>query len=308
MGLTRSRLVALLAVVALAVLLVVVAAAAATHSQSTSPGLDQPAAVDVLSVVMTLFGLVVAALAAYMTWAWFQRMTLRHGWGAGNGEWATRRAQAGAGATAVIVLFLLLLMLRALGVGNHHPGGATLGGFAGSHAKIPHTRPLPFSAAAGGLTILVVGLGVAALVIVPRLVRRARAGSTPDFADLGQLHHGGMSLARGVARDPLASVEVATPEREPDPRRAVVAAWIAMTAVMAETWRPRLESEAPREYLDRALVEAGVGPSSAGRLTDIFEEARFGGREVGESLRTEAIEALAQVRAELRPLAGQTSR
>jgi hypothetical protein len=298
--LTRSRRVALLALPALAVLLVVIAAAAATRTGESSPALNQPAAVDVLSILLTLFGLTVAGLAAYMVWSVAKSMQLRRGRGAENGERVSRRAQILIGLAALGTLAVILSVIGLFGISQRQSAAGGAGG-GPIHVSIPSGRTLPYSFTAGGVTAFVVVAAVLLIAFLPRLMRMLRSRSAPDFAHLGEREPRELALAGDTsAAELLAHVKVATHEREPDPRRAIVAAWIAMTTAMAEIFRPRLESEAPREYLDRALKEAGVRPSSAGRLTELFEEARFGGRAVGESLRTDAIKALAQVRDELR--------
>jgi hypothetical protein len=182
-----------------------------------------------------------------------------------------------------------------------HHGPTSPGGVAsGTALKLPKTSTLPYSVAAGSLTAGIVALVLVTMVFGPRLIRLARRRSAPDFAALGEPGDETVAPPGARAAEALARVEVASPEEEPDPRRAVIAAWIAMTGAIAELWRPRRESEAPREYLQTALEDAGVRPASAGRLTDLFEEARFGGRTIGEPVRTEAISALGQVRTELR--------
>jgi hypothetical protein len=62
---------------------------------------------------------------------------------------------------------------------------------------------------------------------------------------------------------------------------------------------PRQRSEAPAEYLERALEELSASASSASRLTRLFEWARFSKHAVEPSMKEEAIEALEAVRDEL---------
>jgi hypothetical protein len=292
---TRSRL---LALPVLALLLIVVAAAAVTSSQNTTPAFDEPAAVDTLSVLMTLFGITVAGLTAYIVWAILRAMHVRRGSGAGNSERFGWRTQAAAGAGALAGLTLIIVIVRAFGVA-HRSGGQKIGLVVPPGQSLPPTRPLPFSASAGGLTALAVLVLVAVIFITPRLIRASRQRSAPDFASLGGDDHPSLELSGAGAASAIAGVEVATPEQEPDPRRAVIAAWVAMTQAIAGVWRPRRDSEAPREYLESALEDAGVRPTSAERLTDLFEEARFGGRTVDETVRVDAITALAEIRQEL---------
>jgi hypothetical protein len=102
-------------------------------------------------------------------------------------------------------------------------------------------------------------------------------------------------------------------EREPDPRRAVIAAWARMERGLAAAGLPRRPSEAPFEYATRVL-ETALDPAAPGspdgfggpvqlfsvhRLTGLFERAKFSHHRIGEGDRHEAIAALRAVRREL---------
>jgi hypothetical protein len=86
---------------------------------------------------------------------------------------------------------------------------------------------------------------------------------------------------------------------ETDPRRAVVAAYARMERVLAVHGLPRDRSEAPAEYLERALEELSASASSASRLTRLFEWARFSDHPVEPGMKEQAITALEAVRDEL---------
>jgi Domain of unknown function (DUF4129) len=101
-------------------------------------------------------------------------------------------------------------------------------------------------------------------------------------------------------------------EREPDPRRAVIAAWARMERGLAAAGLPRRPSEAPFEYATRVLETAldpaapgspdgfgGPDLSSVHRLTGLFERAKFSHHDIVEGDRHEAIAALRAVRREL---------
>jgi hypothetical protein len=88
-------------------------------------------------------------------------------------------------------------------------------------------------------------------------------------------------------------------EREPDPRRAVIAAWARMERGLAAAGLPRHPAEAPFEYAARVLEAALARPSSVHRLTGLFERAKFSHHPVGQADRQEAIAALRTVRREL---------
>jgi hypothetical protein len=86
---------------------------------------------------------------------------------------------------------------------------------------------------------------------------------------------------------------------EPDPRRAIVAAYARMLAVLGRMGVRRRAAEAPLEYLRRLLAVLEGDPQPARRLTDLFERAEFSHQPVTEAMRGEAIHALEAVRARL---------
>jgi membrane protease YdiL (CAAX protease family) len=86
---------------------------------------------------------------------------------------------------------------------------------------------------------------------------------------------------------------------EPDPRRAVIAAYARMERAFAAHGVPRRQFEAPHEYLERVLAEATGGGRGAARLTALFERARFSPREVDSAMKNDAIEAIQALQAEL---------
>ncbi len=90
---------------------------------------------------------------------------------------------------------------------------------------------------------------------------------------------------------------------EPDPRRAIIAAYAHMERVLGAAGLPHRPSEAPLEYLERALVDLHATAASARRLTDLFRFAKFSDHEVDAQAKEDAIAALEAVRDELRGLA-----
>ena len=87
---------------------------------------------------------------------------------------------------------------------------------------------------------------------------------------------------------------------EPDLRRAIIAAYARMERALAGAGLPRAPSEAPFEYVERALRTLDTSGASVSRLTALFEWAKFSQHEPGPEMRDEAIDALATVRDELR--------
>jgi hypothetical protein len=86
---------------------------------------------------------------------------------------------------------------------------------------------------------------------------------------------------------------------EPDLRRAIIAAYARMERALAAAGLPRRPSEAPFEYIGRALRELDTSADAAEQLTALFEWAKFSQHEPEPSMRDEAIEALVAVRDEL---------
>ncbi len=109
----------------------------------------------------------------------------------------------------------------------------------------------------------------------------------------------GLAQATAVQNAVEASLEDL--RNEPDPRRAVIAAYRRMEATLGAAGLPRQAWEAPREYSGRAhtLLELSSRPLET--LTALYERARFGVGEVGEPLRERAIAALRALREELQP-------
>jgi Domain of unknown function (DUF4129) len=87
---------------------------------------------------------------------------------------------------------------------------------------------------------------------------------------------------------------------EPDVRRAIIAAYARMERALAAAGLPRRPSEAPFEYVPRALGALDASSGAVERLTDLFERAKFSHHEPDEAMRDDAIDALVAVRDELR--------
>jgi hypothetical protein len=87
--------------------------------------------------------------------------------------------------------------------------------------------------------------------------------------------------------------------REPDPRKAVIAAYAKMERSLAVRGMPREPSEAPLEYLERILDYVQASSHSVRRLTKLFGRARFSPHEIDGRMKDDAIKALTGLRAEL---------
>lgn len=107
---------------------------------------------------------------------------------------------------------------------------------------------------------------------------------------------------RSVEEELVETVEISIADllREPDARRAVIAAYAAMERTLASHGLPRRRSETPLEYLARMLRELEVRESAVSSLTRLFEVAKFSDHEIDASMRDEAVAALRAVRDDLR--------
>ena len=95
------------------------------------------------------------------------------------------------------------------------------------------------------------------------------------------------------------------PEAETDPRRAVIAVYHWVLAVLDAHGRGRRDSEAPFEHVERTLGDP-TEPRAQGRtLAGAFEFARYSHHRVPVELRTEAIAAAREVVAHVERPAGE---
>jgi hypothetical protein len=86
---------------------------------------------------------------------------------------------------------------------------------------------------------------------------------------------------------------------ERDPRRAVIRAYSGMERTLGARGLPRHAYEAPFEYLERILTGVEASAHSVGRLTNLFERARFSEHTIDAQMKDEAIDALIALRGEL---------
>ena len=90
---------------------------------------------------------------------------------------------------------------------------------------------------------------------------------------------------------------------EPDPRRAVIAAYARLEGALASSGLPRRPAETPEEYVVRILDALEVRRGPVRELTGLYERAKFSQHQVDEPMRERAISALVRIRDELRELA-----
>ena len=86
---------------------------------------------------------------------------------------------------------------------------------------------------------------------------------------------------------------------EPDPRKAVIAAYARMDSWLARAGFGRRASEAPFEHLDRVMGGLGATAAVGAALAELFERAKFDRRPCGAEMKQSALSALVKLRGEL---------
>jgi Domain of unknown function (DUF4129) len=143
----------------------------------------------------------------------------------------------------------------------------------------------------GATWLEVLALATAAVVALGAATRPRRVASG---------HGGSGDLLVALVDDSLEDVRA-----EPDPRRAVIAAYARMERGLGATGLARDPAETPLEYLGRVLAGRRVSPAAVTRLTGLFQHAKFSDHVVGPTAKREAIASLEAVRDELRAAAGR---
>lgn len=125
-----------------------------------------------------------------------------------------------------------------------------------------------------------------ALLVVAAVTGIARARRREPLRDLP------------LEEDVVATIEGAIEEleSEPDPRRAVIAAYARMEAVLGRHGLARRLSETPIEYLQRVLLGLTAHGNAVTRLTGLFERAKFSAHPIDQSAKSDAIGALREIR------------
>jgi hypothetical protein len=113
--------------------------------------------------------------------------------------------------------------------------------------------------------------------------------------------------------DAVAAIEVADDlddslddlRAEPDPRRAVIAAYARLELSLARAGLARREDETAEEYVSRILDRLDVERRPVKRLTALYTEAKFSQHVVDDRMKDDAIDSLGQIRDELRASAAR---
>lgn len=186
---------------------------------------------------------------------------------------------------AALAPFLLLVLMAAileLAPRRKRPRAASLGvGASHLHTFGPvHTTPLNFE----WWPLLLLAVAALAWIAGRRLLRQRPAAAV----DPGETAPVGLAEAIDDSLDDLVA--------EPDPRRAIVAAYARLERELGRLGLGRRPGETPRELLARLLATVPRSDDGIDELTALFEEARFSTHPIGESERHRAIELLRAIR------------
>jgi Domain of unknown function (DUF4129) len=266
-------------------LLAVVAVVAAGHRTRAGRG-SRPSQLflDYLLSAFLVFMVVGTVALVYLVW---------QGRGEGLGAYnpVARRKKTITTVAVLLTLMLALVLAREGGfrpsslfhqVTVHHVVGppGQLGSAARPLSPVgPRFRWLPAILVGGLLLALVL------LVVSTRVRERVQAND-----------------ARQAAEEVAAALDDSVDDlrAEPDARRAVIAAYARMERALGAVGVGREPSEAPLEYLARALEGLRASGVSVRRLTELFRLAKFSAHPLADSDKERAIEALLTVRDELR--------
>jgi hypothetical protein len=164
------------------------------------------------------------------------------------------------------------------------PGAPGLGGEGDEvRPRSPQFRLLPAIILGAGAVLLL------AYYDARRRYRRSLALDRSEDALVDEL--------AALLEDTLADLRA-----EPDPRRAVIAAYARMERALAAFGFPRRPFEAPLEYLERLAPELQELPGAARlvfELTHLYERAKFSSHAIDAGMKEDAIETLLALRAEL---------
>ena len=212
--------------------------------------------------------------------------------------WPALAATAIAISGAFFAVLSWLLRGKAPHLAESGSGGLRLG-------RLPRLGGISAGSGAGGASgvswiAIAVGALVAILAIVAfHLLRRRQLAQGRLFA---------AAPRRGLEEQRRQVVEVLDEslealEAEPDPRKAVIAAYVRMDRWLAQAGFGRKSSEAPFEHLDRIVGSLGATTAVGSTLAGLYERAKFDYRPCGPEMKQAAIAALVQLRDELASLA-----
>lgn len=237
-------------------------------------------AIEIVGYVVVLVGLVVFLPAIIVLRAQRRRRLAAV---RGVGPW-----WAGLGGLAMTVAILTAqIAILAYVVDLLRSGG--FGPAADSLDSLTGLDPIGLAAGRDGSSLLIALAIVTVMAVVALVIAiRWRRSDAADQAEGIDGRRGRTEQALDVGLDAL--------RREPDPRRAIIAAYAAMERSLSHSGLGRHAWEAPIEYLRRVLAAALGAGEDVQTMTHLFEVAKFSHHPVDESMRTGAIGALERIR------------
>ena len=279
------------AAVAVAITALLAVAALASRARAPGAGESAPARTPPEQILeyLTVLGLFMLPLGLVLVvWAAFVRRSQSIGQRT-TGWKSTLRTVA----LFAVVLTLVVVIVGQLNERGWRPRsspdttqpapGTEIGGSQQTRPRRSQKDPgwLPFFVV--GSVLLACGVAIAGTVV---RTRRRRGGLVPQAA--------AVAMVAGALGDMIAELRA-----ERDPRRAVIRAYSGMERTLGARGLPRHAYEAPFEYLERILTGAQASAHSVGRLTNLFERARFSEHTIDVQMKDEAIGALVALRGEL---------
>jgi hypothetical protein len=286
---------------AVALLLMVAAGAgaakgvsAAGDSQFGGLGGSQPAGLGVPAwasdVVLAFLAAGAVVLAYRFRFAPLARWRGRRKW-EGQEErqpWWLRLVTYASSALVALGFFVLLVwLLRLIGNPARHPSQPGLAPLAPPRAAV---TPAYVDWAALGVGAGVALGAIAIMVWVAHLRTKEVPKPWPKRDEQVEQRRRAVG-AVGAVDDSLTVLQA-----EPDPRRAIIAAYASMDRWMAQAGFGRQPWEAPFEHLDRVLGGLGATAAVAATLARLFERAKFGHHPCGQDMKQAALAALVELR------------
>lgn len=192
-----------------------------------------------------------------------------------------------AGPYVLVAVIAVGILFAARGIDRIVPRD-TVNGAGPPQAEADRTVPAVPGSTSGATWVLLGVLGAFGALAVAVVLGPGLRRSLPD----GTGQQGDVAALVDESIDDLRS--------ESDPRRAVIAAYARMERGLGRAGLARKPFEAPLEYLRRVLLDLRAGAQPVGRLTELFEGAKFSRHDIGADAKDEAIECLLAIRGDLR--------